>query len=311
MLGRTVMTSWSVNLLAVPLSFNNANSLTYGSWNQFAYSNQTDVVTPGFQNDLSSFAGGGAGGSKTFGVGFMDQSGGFDPPTIRRQAGDARLLESIKVTNTTYAALSMRDGDDFAKAFGGETGNDPDFFLLEITGRDIGGALIDSVDVFLADYRFVDNTDDYILDEWIEVDLSQISNAESIEFRLSSSDVGDFGMNTPAYFAIDDIVLTEQVLPFDLADSNVLESDGDSATTARVSRPYADTANGSHGINRSIRFRSGKRAGLGHHCGWRSLRGVHRRCCRRRLISGNAIRAYRSIRRRMDGLFKNPRGCGR
>ncbi|MEE2938488.1 MAG: DUF4465 domain-containing protein [Planctomycetota bacterium] len=225
------------------LSFNNANSLTYGSWNQFAYSNKTDVVTPGYQNDLSSFAGGGAGGSKTFGVGFMDQSGGFDPPTIRRQAGDTRLFESIKVTNTTYAALSMRDGDDFAKAFGGETGNDPDFFLLEITGRDSSGALIDSVEVFLADYRFVDNTKDYILDEWIEVDLSRVSNAESIEFTLSSSDEGDFGMNTPAYFAIDDIVLTEQVLPFDLADSTVLESDGDSATTARVSRPDANTAN--------------------------------------------------------------------
>ncbi|MDG2222133.1 MAG: DUF4465 domain-containing protein [Rubripirellula sp.] len=225
------------------LSFNNANSLTYGSWNQFAYSNQTDVITPGFQNDLSSFAGSGAGGSATFGVGFVGQGGGFDPPTIQRQAGDARLLESIKVTNTTYAALSMLNGDDFAKAFGGETGDDPDYFVLEMTGKDIAGNPIDSVEIYLADYRFVDNSDDYIVDEWIEVDLSPISNADSIEFSVSSSDEGVFGINTPAYFAIDDIVLTERVLPFDLADSNVLESDGESATIARVSRPDADTVN--------------------------------------------------------------------
>ncbi|MCP4890141.1 MAG: DUF4465 domain-containing protein, partial [Planctomycetaceae bacterium] len=197
----------------------------------------------GFQNDLSSFAGSGAGGSATFGVGFVGQGGGFDPPTIQRQAGDARLLESIKVTNTTYAALSMLNGDDFAKAFGGETGDDPDYFVLEMTGKDIAGDPIDSVEIYLADYRFVDNSDDYIVDEWIEVDLSPISNADSIEFSVSSSDEGVFGINTPAYFAIDDIVLTERVLPFDLADSNVLESDGESATIARVSRPDADTVN--------------------------------------------------------------------
>jgi hypothetical protein len=36
----------------------------------------------------------------------------------------------------TYAALSMRDGDGFAKQFGGASGDDPDYFLLTITGRD-------------------------------------------------------------------------------------------------------------------------------------------------------------------------------
>ncbi len=219
------------------LSFNNAHSLTYSSWAQFGYSNQSDTVTPGYLNQTSSFAGGGAGGSTTFGVGFWDQGGFYDPPTIRRQSGDSRAFESIKVTNTTYAALSMRDGDDFAKKFGGASGNDPDYLLLSIIGKDTSGNVIDVIEFALADYRFDDNTQDYIVDDWVEVDLNRIAEAHSIEFAMASTDVGPFGINTPTYFAIDDITLREPVLPFDLRETVVSENAGAAATLARISRP--------------------------------------------------------------------------
>jgi hypothetical protein len=38
--------------------------------------------------------------------------------------------QGVYVTNTTYAYNSMRDGDMFAKKFGGPTGNDPDWYKL-------------------------------------------------------------------------------------------------------------------------------------------------------------------------------------
>ncbi|HUT45289.1 MAG TPA: DUF4465 domain-containing protein, partial [Sedimentisphaerales bacterium] len=92
------------------------------------------------------------------------------------------------------------------KKFGGDSGSDPDFFMLTITGKDIDGTVVGMVDFYLADYRFEDNGEDYIVDTWQYVDLTSLGEVMSLEFALSSSDVGDWGMNTPAYFVIDTIV---------------------------------------------------------------------------------------------------------
>ena len=98
----------------------------------------------------------------------------------------------------------MRDGDQFAKKFGGNSGNEEDFFKLEIQGFR-GTVATGSVDFFLADYRFADNTQDYLVDQWARVNLSSLGAVDSLKFALSSSDLGQFGMNTPAYFAMDRI----------------------------------------------------------------------------------------------------------
>jgi hypothetical protein len=183
--------------------FNNSYESTFGSWAGFALSRETNTTTPGFGNQFSAFAGSGAGGSLQYGVGFIDS---FTPflPTITLPSGEAVL--SLAVTNTTYAALSMRDGDAFAKKFGGVSGNDPDFLLLTITGRDPSLAPTGQVNFYLADFRFADNAQDYIVDEWTTVDVSSFgAGTATVEFTLTSSDNGPFGMNTPAYFAVDHV----------------------------------------------------------------------------------------------------------
>jgi hypothetical protein len=44
------------------------------------------------------------------------------------------------------------------------------------------------------------------LNTWATVDLTTLPAAtRKLKFTLSSSDVGGFGMNTPAYFAVDNI----------------------------------------------------------------------------------------------------------
>ena len=65
---------------------------------------------------------------------------------------DTTPITGVLVTNSTYAAISMRDGDQFAKKFGGESGDDPDFFRLVAHGYK-DGSLTDSVEFFLADYQ--------------------------------------------------------------------------------------------------------------------------------------------------------------
>lgn len=189
-------------------SFNNFYDETFGPyWEGFSYSTKGDTTTPGFGNQYSAWPGGGSGSGgnpvpgNVFALGYV----GFVVPTITLAANQAQPL-ALRVTNTTYAALSMRNGDGFAKKFGGVSGNDPDFLKLTITALDAGTATLGSLDVFLADYRFADNAQDYILSAWTAVDLSPLGDGVSaLRFTLASSDNGAFGMNTPAYFAIDNV----------------------------------------------------------------------------------------------------------
>jgi hypothetical protein len=181
-------------------SFNNTS--TQFGWSGFAYSNQTDATTPGFANQHSAIAGGGAGGSATYGVAYFSA---FDPPpTVTLASGTT--VQSVSLTNTTYAYLSMRDGDPFAKKFGGASGNDPDYLKLTITGLDASDATVGSVDFYLADFRFTDNAQDYIVSAWQSVDLSALAAARKLTFSFDSSDVGPFGINTPTYVALDNLV---------------------------------------------------------------------------------------------------------
>lgn len=204
------------------VTFGNSYDQTFGSWSGFAYSNTTDTTTPDFANQFSAVAGSGLGaGADNYGVasGYRDtepnfiESSPFDPTSVADlQSLPSLLLPSgasavgMFVTNTTYTALTILEGNSFAKPFGGITGDDADWFKLSIYGIDaLGAPLPDVVDFFLADFRFTDNALDFIVDEWSYVDLTPLGSAQSLHFNLSSSDRGDFGMNTPAYFAMDNL----------------------------------------------------------------------------------------------------------
>ena len=189
---------------------NNFNE-DWGSWDAWAISTTTDVETPGYGNQYSSITGGGADGSTTYAVSFQFTNTGLS----LTGAASGGAVEGMYVTNNTYAYLSMRDGDGFAKRFGGETGDDPDYFLLTIKGQLSGVESEDSIEFYLADYRFDDNTMDYIVNEWTYVDLQPLGNVDSLTFTLSSTDNGDFGMNTPAYFCMDNFTTTDMVVAVD------------------------------------------------------------------------------------------------
>ncbi len=177
----------------------------FTAWFGWSYSNVTDNTTPGYGNQYSANTGGGTDGSTNYAVAFASAPG---DATIELPA--SLFPESIRVTNTTYAYLSMLYGDPFAKKFGGTTGDDPDYFLLTITGLDGIGGNVGAVETYLADYRFTDNALDYLVDTWSEVDLSTLVGATTLSFSLESTDMGSFGMNTPAYFAIDNLRLVPE-----------------------------------------------------------------------------------------------------
>lgn len=172
----------------------------FSVWSGWAYSNVTDNGTPGFGNQYSAIPGSGTGGSPNYAVAFAPTSG-----DAYIELPQATWPQSIMVTNSTYAYYSMLNGDAFARRFGGESGDEPDFFLLTISGLDGAGEALGTAEVYLADYRFADNRLDYLLDEWTHVDLSSLAGATTLSFGLESSDVGPFGINTPTYFAVDNL----------------------------------------------------------------------------------------------------------
>jgi hypothetical protein len=186
-------------------NFSNEYNATWGVWSGFAVSNKVDMVNPALPDytyQYSTIAGGGAGGSSNFALSFGDSY---------VNVADGRSVLSMDVTNTTYAYLSMANGDQFSKKFGAG-----DFFKLTITGHaglNGSGAPTGKVDFYLANFL---GSNSYIVNTWQTVDLTGLGSARSLTFGLSSSDNGDFGMNTPAYFAMDDFrtfVVTSAVVP--------------------------------------------------------------------------------------------------
>lgn len=184
------------------------------AWDGFVYSNRTDTTTPGHTNQFAAITGAGAQGSANYGIGYVPidwQSGTYDPipQTVSFGAVTGEdyntTISGAYITNTTYAYLSMRDGDTFAKKFGGDSGNDADYFKLMIKGIDELGKYTGTVDFYLADFRFADNSQDYILNDWTWVDLSGLGDVVGLEFSMESTDTGAYGMNTPAYFAMDNV----------------------------------------------------------------------------------------------------------
>ena len=177
----------------------------------FAYSNKKDSLTAGFGNQYSARPGKAAVGTK-YAVAYGQTNG-------LRLLGAARGkgLSGMWVTNNTYAYKAMLEGDAFSRKFGDTTGTKsgltqgtyPDFFKLTIRGYLNGVKKADSTDFYLADYRATSSANDYIVKDWKWVSLTSLGNVDSVAFELSSSDTGEFGMNTPAYFCLDEFTTNE------------------------------------------------------------------------------------------------------
>lgn len=186
--------------------FINGYDTGFGYWaDGWGYSNKTDVTTAGYTNDLSCYAG----------SGYMSPNFAIGRQASFIDFGSEKVVTGVRLTNMTYAALSMLNGDMFAKQFGSPNNasgqpdgtNGEDFFRINLIGRDADSIVTDTIVFYLADYRGADSLD-YILTTWQNVDLSALGEIQYLSFLLESSDVGGFGINTPLYFAMDQLVLS-------------------------------------------------------------------------------------------------------
>ncbi len=166
------------------------------SWCGFCVSSLKDTKTCGFGNQYSVSAGVAASG-ENFAVLFRDAyNASYNEMAF--PAGEEHLFKSMALTNSTYVYLSMKEGDAFAKKF-----SDGDWFKLTISAYDAKAVKTNAMDVYLADFRQGRHE---LLNTWKTVDLSSLGKANRLAFEFSSSDNGQWGMNTPAYVCLDNIV---------------------------------------------------------------------------------------------------------
>ncbi len=169
-------------------------------WGGFSASNHTDLTQTGMDAQYTAITGSGHEGSTQYAVAYTMGA----QTVVSATDGSVETISGCYVTNNVWAYQNMMDGDYSATPFGGSSGNDPDWFKLTATGKNAGGQTMGTLDFYLADYRFSNNEEDYILDTWEWFDLSPLGPVASISFSLSSSKNNSYGMITPAYFCMDD-----------------------------------------------------------------------------------------------------------
>jgi len=185
-------TSVSVGPVTFPNTYSYDAEWDYESWAGFAFSTVSNSTANSHTNQyapVQALPGACA-------IGYQDlyqaivPAIAFDLPVAPR---------SVRVNNTTYTALTIRDGDEygFSPPF-----SEGDFYFLTLTARDGDGMELAATNHVLADFR---GTNRLIQTHWITLDLSWMPPAvASLEFTLTTSDIGPYGPNTPMYVALAD-----------------------------------------------------------------------------------------------------------
>lgn len=135
---------------------------------------------------------------------WSESDGTFNTRTTRIYNGDGQpfMPQSVMVNNNTYAYYSMLDGNAYARKF--EKG---DWFKLIAHGVCTDGTEV-TTEFYLANCT-EDDASAGIVNDWKPFDLTPLGIVTGLYFTMESSDSGQFGMNTPAYFCIDRLIVKE------------------------------------------------------------------------------------------------------
>ena len=101
------------------------------------------------------------------------------------------VIRSMQICPSTYVIGAAKYGTDFCKAL---TGKD-DFLTLHITAENGASMQVNLVE------------NGQIQTSWKEISLKELGAIRSLSFSMSGSDSSEWGLNTPTYFAIDNIVV--------------------------------------------------------------------------------------------------------
>jgi hypothetical protein len=193
--GQSVTQPWTAGgvVFANTFGIDSYGGFTYPYWSGFSYSNVVDTTTNSFENQYASYPGGGFGGSSIYAVAYSDAASLTLP--------QATTVAGFQIANTTYAALTMINGDGYGFTNPLPPGG---WFKVTATGK-LGSVVTGTADYYLADLR--GSSPPGILATWDWFNLSSLGTVDRVDFAFDGSDVGSFGLNTPAYFAMDNLTV--------------------------------------------------------------------------------------------------------
>lgn len=130
-------------------------------------------------------------GSENFAVVYGDYS------YVYFNDGEPRVIKSMDVCPTSYLLNSETIGDGISKTLQ----NDPNgWFKVTVVADDDDDNF---VEFYLCQGGVVQK-------DWKTVDLSALGKVTMLTFYFSGSDTGSWGLNTPAYFAFDNVKVGDE-----------------------------------------------------------------------------------------------------
>ena len=112
---------------------------------------------------------------------------------------DATMLTSVRLNLTTYTYASITDEDinSYARTFA-----DGDYLKVVFTAMSADEAL-DSVEYYVVDYR---DGKRFVATNWDIYDLRSLGKGyDAVRVTIETTDVGEYGANTPLYIALDEL----------------------------------------------------------------------------------------------------------
>lgn len=168
----------------------------YGYWGGFAHSKMldADVKNGLYENQYSAYNTNAASG-EGFLLYYYDNYN--EPCDIVCMSQLELRSVKLNLSTYTYASITDEDINTFARAF-----TDGDYLKVLFTPLAADETPVgDSVECYVADYR---DGKRFVADNWQKFELN-LPVANRIRVTIETTDVGEWGANTPLYICMDDL----------------------------------------------------------------------------------------------------------
>lgn len=171
------------------------NQYYYGGHAISNYS-ELDLSKGDYMSQLAIPVATGHNGSKNFCVHFGSSTMMGVAPIVYFSDGVEHVIDHMYVIPTTYTLNSIVNGDYYSKSLVSQKGS----LWIEVTGYDAKGNETGTVKFDLC-------KDGAYISDWTKFDLSPLGKVAFITVDMDGTDKGNWGLNTPAYFAYDDVAV--------------------------------------------------------------------------------------------------------
>lgn len=167
---------------------------------------------------------GGHNGSDNFCVhyGYSDNSGWALTeealPFVAFKDGNARTIDHLYVTNTTYALNVFLNGNGLSPAIG-----DDDWVKIVATGYSADNVRGKTAEFYLCKGKNINNGDAYVVTDWTKWDISSLGAVAKVTFNITGSSDNGYGFSQPAFFAYDDLAVRKAAVISGAGSSEIIE----------------------------------------------------------------------------------------